>query len=747
MLRDLRYAFRNLRRAPLFTAIALLSLALGIGANTALFTVADHLLLRDLPVAHAPDLLYFTSPGDGASFSYPMFRDLRDNASGFAAIAARFSTPVAFSYNNRSDRVRAELVSGTYFDTLGLSTFLGRPLGPSDDRTPGGHSVCVLTYDFWRARFHRDKTILNKVVLVNGHPMVVVGIAAPRYHGFDVADPVAVLVPTMMKAAMTPTWNALEDRRVHWLQIVGRLDPGIDVATAGARLEPFYRALQRVEAADSPDFTPRSIRLVPAPNGVSDLRADIAPPLRILTAIVALLLLIACANVANLLLARAVRRQREIAIRLAMGAPRERLIRQLVTESVVLAIVGGALGLLVAAWIVTGLLSLLATPTAAPLDLRVFAFTFALSLATGVVFGLAPAWHATSPEIARVLKDQASAIVAPAGDVRLRKVLCVLQVAVSLFMLIGAALFTRSLLKLDDADIGFHSARLLTFELDPALNGYTPDRIRALAQALQQRLDAAVADADLLATDAAVTPGYFAALGIPFVAGRDFTPADRAGTARAAIVTNAHGGAVGDRLPDGRAIVGVVRSPRRAVYTPLLQDRNPGALVAYTRANAATVRREVAQLDAALPIANIRTVAEQLAEAHAAQRLMATVTGCVAIVATILAAVGLYGLMAYLVNRRAREIGLRLALGADPATLRREVLREVANAAALGIAIAIPLAVALAQIVRSNLYEVAPWDPLSVLAPTAATIGLTLIAGYIPAARAVKATPHESLKH
>jgi ABC-type lipoprotein release transport system permease subunit len=744
MLRDLRYALRNLRRSPLFASIALLSLALGIGANTALFTVADHLLLRDLPVAHAPEFLYFTSPGNAPTFSYPMFRDLRENASGFSAIAARFATPVALAYNNRSDRVRAELVSGTYFDTLGLATALGRPLGPNDDLTPGGHSDCVLPYDFWRARFRADKTILNKVVLLNGHPMVVVGIAAPGYHGFDVADPIAVLVPTMMKAAMTPTWNGLEDRRLHWLQLVGRLQPGVDLATAQTRLQPFYRALQRIE---SPTAPPRPIALAPAPNGVSDLRADLTAPLRILTAIVALLLLIACANVANLLLARAVRRQKEIAIRLAIGAPRARLLRQLIVESVVLSTLGGAIGLIVAAWIVSGLLSLLATPTTAPLDARVFAFTFALSLATGFVFGIAPAWQATSPEIARVLNSQPGAIVASAGEVRLRKILVVTQVAVSLFMLIGAALFTRSLRNLNATDLGFRPDRLLTFEVDPSLNGYTPDRIRTLALSLQHDLAAAVADTNLLAPEIAVTPAYFSTLGIPIVAGRDFTPADRPGATHVAIITDAEPASVGGYLSDGRAIVGVVRSPRRAIYSPLLQDPNPGALIVYTRATAATIRREVARLDPNLPIVNLRTISDQLAETHAAQRLMATVTACFAAVATVLAAIGLYGLMAYIVTRRTREIGLRLALGADPTTLRREVMREAANLTAVGIAIAIPVAVALAHAVRANLYAVAPWDPLSVLASTAAIIAITLLAGYVPAARAVKAIPHEALKH
>jgi predicted permease len=824
MLQDVRYAVRNLRRSPLFTIAALVSLALGIGANTAVFTVADQALLRPLPVRHASELLQFTSPGPYSGFvmgenrfSYPMFRDLRDNAAGFESIAARFSTPLSLTYNSRGERIQAELVSGTWFETLGLGVALGRPLGPDDDRVPGGHSVCVLTYDFWRSRFGGERAIVNKVLLLNGHPMVVVGVAARGYRGFDVGERTDVLVPAMMKAAMTPAWNGLEDRRFLWAQMVGRLRPGVPVATAEARLRPFYNALLRIEAESmsfrssrmSQEFTSKTITLVPAEKGVSELRAELSAPIRILTAIVALLLLIASANVANLLLARGLARQKEIAIRLAMGAPRRRLMRQLVVESVLLSVAGGAIGLLVAAWTVGGLLGILSNSAGmglmASLDARVFVFTFALSAATGLVFGLAPAWQATSPEIARVLKDQAGVIVVGAGHVRLRKALVVSQVAISLLMLIGAALFTRSLRNLTAVDLGFGRDRLMSFQLDPSLNGYSPERIRALAESLQQRLAAipgvraaAVGanpviadntdvrsirfatrpngdDEDLSPSVDSVSPGYFAAMEIPLLVGRDFTPADRAGAPRVAMVNDVFArhyfpgsSPVGQRFgfghgsPEEIEIVGVVRASkysrvdegaRRVVYTPLLQEASPSVLVGYVRTASdprtafASVRRELYQLDGSLPITYMRTMADQVAEALAAQRLMATLSACFAVLATVLAAIGLYGVMAYLVTRRRREIGLRLSLGADPGVVRREVMREAASMTAAGVAVAIPLAIALARVARSQLYGVAPWDPVSIVGSAAAVLAIALLAAWIPAARAVRVTPARALRH
>ena len=513
-------------------------------------------------------------------FSYPMYRDFRDHNTVFEDVAARFPTALNLSYNNRSERIQAELVSGTWFDTLGLTTSLGRGLTVADDLLPGAHPVVVLTYDYWKSRFNGNSGILNQTVLLNGHPMTVVGVAAPGYHGFDPGARVDALVPTMMKAEMTPTWNGLSDRRILWLQLVGRLRAGVSPRQAQASLEPYYHGLLIMEMQTMKFRTERSrsgfatkpLIFVPAGKGLSDLRQQFSNPLLILLGIVGLLLLIACANVANLLLARAAGRQKEIAIRLAVGASRFLLVRQLIAESLVLSLAGGAIGILFAWWTGGALLSLLPNSADLPLtaspDLRVFAFTFALSLLTGVLFGLAPAWQATSPRLAVTLKDHAGNVSAGGGHVRLRKALVVSQVALSLLMLIAAALFTRSLHNLKNVDLGFRRERLLSFALDPSLAGYKAERIRRFAEDVQTRVaatsrvqSAAVGvmsvitgdqnmstisiegyqpkdDQDMTPWFDTVSPGYFQTMGIPLLAGRDFTVRDRIGAPRVAVVND-----------------------------------------------------------------------------------------------------------------------------------------------------------------------------------------------------------------
>jgi putative ABC transport system permease protein len=823
MRRDLRYAARNLRRTPVFTGVALVSLAVGIGANTAVFSIADQVLLRTLSVAHADDLVFFTTPGPMSAFgwgenrfSYPMFREFRDNPAGLDSVAARFSTPLSLTYNGRSERIQAELVSGTWFQTLGLGTALGRGLTPADDRVPGGQSVVVLTYDCWRSRFGGDRAIVDKVVQLNGHPMQVIGVAARGYRGFEAAERTDVLVPTMMKAAMTPTWNGLEDRGTLWLQVVGRLRDGVTAEEAGRRLEPFYRGLLRIEADVRPgesrrrteEFAAKQLVLVPAARGGSDLRNALGAPLRILGALAALLLAIACANVANLLLARSVARRKEIAIRLAVGASRVRLMRQLLVESVMLAAIGAGAGLIVAAWTASGLVSLLSasgeTTLNAGFDAPVFAFAVALALLTSVVFGAAPAWHATSPEVAGILKDQGGSLAASRGQVRARKALVIAQVAISLVLLIGAGLFTRSLRNLNRVDLGFRRESLITFSMEPSLNGYSAERIRRLAESLAEKLggmpgavSAAVGsnpvisdnvdaktvkldgrrtaeDEDLNPYTDAVTPGYFATLGIPLLAGRDFTERDRLGAPRVAIVNDVFArkyfegsspvgrrfGFGGDRA-DAIEIVGEVRSskysqieekPHAVVYTPLLQEVNPRLLAAYLRTASAPrgllpqTRRTVSQVDPALAITNPRTMDEQVAEALAAQRVMATLSAWFAGAATLLAAIGLYGVMAYVVSRRAREMGIRSALGADRGTLLGLVLREAGLMTAVGVGVAIPVALGLTRLVRSQLYEVAPWDPVSVAGSAAIVAAVALAAGYAPAARATRVSAAAALR-
>ncbi len=825
MLQDIRYALRNLRRTPLFTTIALFSLALGIGANSAVFTIADQVLLRLIPVKYANQLVYFTSPGPQNGmvwgenrFSYPMFQDFRDHNTVFDGIAARFPTSLNLTYNNRSERIQAELVSGTYFDTLGLSTVIGRPLSRADDRLPGGHPVVVLTSDYWKSRFNGNPAILNQTVQLNGHPMTVIGVAAPGYHGFDPGARIDALVPTMMKHEMTPTRNGLSDRRMIWLQLVGRLRPGGSARQAQASLEPYYHGLLIMEMQtmkfrnenSRARFATKPLIFEPAAKGVSDLRDQFSSPLLILLGIVGLLLLIACANVANLLLARAVGRQKEIAVRLAVGASRLRLVRQLIAESVILSLAGGAIGVLFAWWTGGALIGLLADSANLPLtanpDLRVLAFTLALSTLSGILFGLAPAYQATSPKLALTLKDQAGNVSPGGGHVRLRKALVVSQVALSLLMLIAAALFSRSLHNLKNVDLGFHRERLLSFAMDPSLASYPPERIRRFAEDVQQRVtvtprvqSAAVGVIPLIAGDQnmstisiegyqpkddenmnpwfdTVSPGYFRTLGMPLILGREFTTRDRIGAPRVAVVNDVFattwfknqsplGRRFGLGSRGGKAdieIVGVVRGSKYSkvdekippvAYLAFAQDENPSSLVVYARTSGdpksvfSALRRDVNALDPSLPLTNLRTMEDQLDESLSAQRVIASLSVFFGILATLLAAIGLYGVMAYTVTRRTREIGIRLALGAGRGNLLTLVMREVAVLTLVGVAIAIPAALALTRLVRSELYGIVPNDPLSITLAALLLIAVALLAGYIPANRATRVDPLRALRY
>jgi predicted permease len=824
MLSDFRYAFRNLRRSPLFTAISLFSLALGIGANTAIFTIADQVLLRRLPVRNAASLVRINTDGPQSGmawgmdrFSYPMFQDFRNRNTVLNGIAGRFDTPVNLTYNNRSERIQAELVTGTWFDTLGLTTVLGRGITPDDDRLPGAHPVVVLTYGFWRSRFGGNPAILNQTVLLNGHPMTVIGVAAEGYHGFDIGARIDALIPTMMKAAITPTWNGLDNRRVLWLQLVGCLKPGVSAARARASLEPYYHALLIMEMQSMKfrsehsreQFASKPLLFEPAAGGFSDFRNSAAEPIKILFATSGLLLLIACANVANLLLARAVNRRKEIAVRLAIGAGRWTLVRQLLAESLLLSLTGGAIGVLFAWWTGAALLGLIAdsasTPLSASPDVRVLAFTFALSTLTGLLFGAAPAMQATSPKPAATLKDQAGNLSAAGAHVRLRKALVVSQVALSLVLLIAASLFIRSLRNLENLDLGFQRNHLLSFSVDPSLAGYAATRIHSYAEQLQQRAaevrgvrSAAIGTIRVLDGDEdirtiaipghqphegedmspwvdAVSPGYFRTMGIPLLAGREFTAADRAGASEVAIVNDVFAkyyfpneNPIGRRFSQSARgsvpieIVGIVRASKysrvdetapKVAYLAYAQNGNPSSLTLYARAAGnpralfTALRRQVNALDPAIPVNGIRTMDDQIDQSLSPQRMIAGLSAFFGILATLLAAIGLYGVMAYTVSSRTREIGIRVALGAGRSSLLALVMRDVVILTVLGTLIAIPTAIVLSGYVRHQLFGIAPADPLSMFLAALALISVALLAGYIPAERATRVDPLTALRY
>ena len=514
LFQDLRYAIRNLRRNPVFTLVALLSLALGIGCNTAIFSLLDQIMLRPLPVSHPEQLVILGDPGPAnghvemhysahVEMSYPMYRDIRDRNAVFSGVLARYGTQLSLAWQGHSEQVNGELVSGNYFDMLGVSTLLGRPFHPSDDLKPGAHPVAILSHGYWVRRFAANPRILNQTIRLNALPMTIIGVTPDGFNGVAVGEAPDVFVPMMMKARMTPGWDDLDNRRSVWPNVIARLKSGVTIQHAQAAMNAFWHPILEMEMAQMgaksarfrKEFTGKQMVVLPGAKGFSNMRELFSTSLIVLMAMVGLLLLIACANVANLLLARAASRQREISIRLALGAGRLRLIRQLLTETLLLALAGGLLGLMVADWSGNFLLHFFASGggaralNAGP-DTRVLVFTGVLSVLTGVLFGLVPAFQITHHSLADTLKEQAGNLSGAAGQLQFRKALVVAQIALSLLLLIGAGLFARSLVNLRHIDVGFRSDHLITFGVSPGLNGYSQPQMLSLYKRLREDIAA-----------------------------------------------------------------------------------------------------------------------------------------------------------------------------------------------------------------------------------------------------------------
>ncbi|MES1261012.1 MAG: ABC transporter permease, partial [Acidobacteriota bacterium] len=587
LLRDLRYAVRVLRRSPLFTGVAILSLALGIGANAAIFTLINQLILQQLPVRQPEQLVLLTARGkhygsnNGPNaLSYPMYQDFRDRNQVFSGMFARRGTTLSLSFNGRTELAAGELVSGNYFPVLGVNAAIGRVLSASDDLVQGANPVAVLSYRYWKTRFNADRGVVGRGIVINGRPFTIIGVSAPAFDGIAPGYSPQIRVPLTMNDVFSEQFKQLNDRRRRFVQVFGRLRPGVTMEQAKASLQPLFHqiidmevrmpAFAKASSYSKSEFLRMSMDTLPASKGRSQLREQFSKPLLALMAMVAVVLLIACSNLANLLIARASSRQKEIALRLALGASRVRLVRQLLVESVLLSGMGGAAGLGLAVLIDSALISFLPvnntpmTLSGSP-DWFVLGFTGALSLLTGVLFGLIPALQATRPELAPTLKDQASNVVGGTAVV-LRKVLVVAQVALSLLLLVGAGLFVQSLNNLKDLKPGFHTENLLTFQVEPTLNGAKPAQVASYYRQLLDRLRAlpGIQSASLAVIplldgnewDSWVTiegytarsderpdphmqftsPGFFETLRIPLARGRDFTAKDEKGAPKVAIV-------------------------------------------------------------------------------------------------------------------------------------------------------------------------------------------------------------------
>ena len=840
---DFRYAFRTLRRSPAYVAIAVLTLALGIGANTAIFSLLDQILLRLLPVKNPSELVLLTMRGHhygsnwgGNAISHPMFRDFQAHNEVFSGMFCRFPNSVSLTFGGQSERVHAELVSGTYFSILGVNTILGRAFAPEDDRVPLGHPLVMLTYDYWRQRFGGDPGIVGKNLIVNGHNMTVVGVAQRGFDGVELGYTTQIFIPIMMQDwVVVGNPKMLTDRRTRWVNAFGRLKPGVSMTQAKASLQPFMHSMLEMEvkeaafnhasAYDREQFLKCWMEALPGSQGRSYTRRELSTPLWVLMGTTGMVLLIACANLANLLLARAVGRQKEIAVRLAIGASRGRIVLQLLTETLSLAALGGLVGLEIAFWADKALLRIYLPSDSTGLniatlpDLRILVFTLGVTILTGVVLGLVPALQTTRPDVGRVLKDEAGAVVGGGGGHnRLRKTLVVAQVALSLLLLIGAGLFLRSLENLSNLGPGFPLERLVGFNIDPSLGGYKPDREKIYLQQLTNALSsipgvqsAGLASMRILEDnewDSSMTvegytpakpedraqpymnqisPGYFATLGVPIVAGRDFRltddhevkkgPEDDDWTPTTVMINekfakkffpgrNPIGLHVGFGSDPGTRtdmeVIGVVKDikytnlrdeiPEQA-YIPYMGSRFLGGMTVYIRTGVdpnllmPSVREKVRELNPNLPIYALRTTETQISNSLTTERMIASLSTVFGFLATLLAVIGLYGVMSYTVAQRTREIGIRMALGAEQGNVVWMVMREVLRLIGIGVVAGVPAALALTQVVKSQLFGLTGHDPRTLAIATVALTVVACAAGYIPALRASRLDPMKALRY
>lgn len=835
-MRSLKHAARTLFRSPFVTVVAIVSLALGIGANAAIFSLFDQMLLQPLPVTAPGALVNLAAPGPkpgstscnqagncSVIFSYPMFRDLEREQQVFAGMAAHRTFGANVAARGQTTSNDGMLISGSYFPVLGITPAAGRLLGPDDDKAVDQGTVVVLSHEFWRLRFNEDPAIVGETLVMNGQAMTVVGVAPEGFHGTTLGSRPAVYVPITMRGLMQPgfvreDYNGFEDRRNYWVYVFARLAPGVSLEQAATGINGPYRNL--INEVDAPlqtgmseqtmaQFRARQILVEEGSRGQSNLHTNARTPLLLLLTVTGVVVLIACANIANLLLARAAGRAGEMAVRLSIGANRRQLAGQLLLESCLLAVLGGVAGLLVARGTLNGIRAILPPQAAETLTSGLsgtaLLFAAALSLGTGLLFGLFPAIHATRPDLLTTLKGTSGQPSGARSAARFRTTLATVQIALSMTLLMSAGLFTRSLMNVSRVDLGIDASQILTFGISPELNGYTPDQSRQIFARVEAEIAAlpgvtsvagalvpalsgsnwgsdvrvegfeAGPDTDTNSRYNEVGPGYFRTMGMTLLAGREFTGADVLESPRVAVVNEAFlakfnlgRDAVGQRMGSGGGseldteIVGIVQNAKYSdvkqevpplFFRPYRQNARLGFLNFYVRTSIApegvlsSVQPVMARLDPDLPVVQLRTMPEQVRQNVFMDRVITILSAAFAVLATLLASVGLYGVLAYTVAQRTREIGLRMALGADAGRVRGMLLRQVGVMTVIGGLVGLAAAVGIGTAARSQLFEIEGYDPavMAVSAVLLAVVALT--AGFIPALRASRIDPMRALRY
>ena len=808
ILQDIRFSVRTLRNSPGFALIAVLTLALGIGANTTIFSWINSTLLNPIPgVSHTGNLVSLmlgTDPADPNDLSYPDYVDLRDRNHSFSGLAAYDIRPMNLTGHGKPERVWGSLVSANYFDVLGLKPVLGRVFLPSDGEKPGGAPYVIISYRFWQTHFGRDRSVVGRTINLNQHPYTIVGVTPPLFQGSQTGLRVEIWAPLMMQQQLVSSYDRLNHRDVGWLMVLGRLRPNLSLAPAQAEMDSIFAQLVRDYPNDHRGRKHLSVfALWRAPFGANGYLYILLP---MLMAIAGVVLLLACANVANLLLVRSVSRQREIAIRLSMGANRARLVRQMLIESVILASLGGALAIFLTLWTSSSFAKFL-PPSELPLALdvqtdgRVLLAAIMISLVTAVFFGLVPALRSSKLEPAVVLKMETSSASAGRHKARLASGLVVAQISASLLLLVCAGLFIRAFEKTQTFDLGFNPDHVLLATVDLFPAGYKRVDGLAFQQQLMNKLQtvpgvesASLADwvplgfansstvmkaegylpqphESMEVSQAAVGPEYFKTMQIPLISGRDFTADDADKTQHVAVVNQAFAARywpgqnpVGKRIDtfyELWTVVGVSHNaqtsdlsenPQPFLYLPLSQEysttvtmhvRVAGEPLVY----ASALEKAVHELNADLPVYDVGTLKARVQVVSTNERIAGTFVGCFGILALTLAAIGIYGVIAYTTRQRTHEIGIRMALGAQQREIFDLILGQGLRLTAIGLGIGLAVSLALTPFLRSLLFGVTTTDPLTFSTVLALLSAAALIACYLPARRAMLVDPIESLRH